>query len=799
MAIYSKILELASGSARTIDLSTNTLSIGAVQMNGSTSGSLTQKAAGTTTTYTVTWPSAQGTTGQVLTDSDGAGTLTWTTPAGTGANTALSNLSGVAINASLLPGTDNSITLGSTSRSWASGNVHVLDDASGVSSVDVYNRLLYDGNDDVSIDFNNRYLKDNSGGLQVTWSTSGVQIGNPNVLAGLLAIANGSANFSTTIVSKATANYNFNLPTTAGSSGQVLTSGGGMASAMTWTTPTSGTVTSVAFADASTTPIYSVSGSPVTGTGTLTQTLLTQLANTVFAGPTTGGATQPTFRSLVSADIPSLSALYLALTGGTMSGAINMSSNKITNLANGTAAGDAVNYGQLTSISAGLVWQSPIQDPDLVNDSLSTPPGSPVYSLTYIIAASPTGAWSGLPGHAVWWDGAEWIDLSTGVTATSSSGTAVQNGARFLVAASSPQTYTFTIPSSSVTSGAVYSTNGYNFTVTATIVSSTTLTASSSGFPAASSGVLTLVSGTGPSTLAFSAYTSQVGGGLAGENYAVATVTSNTPGSFAYSFAAPVAQWALSDTTPGSQHYGDSFTYSSTQAAWINFAGPSKVTAGNALSYTGNTLNVQYDNSTIALNGSNKLYVPASGITSTQLASASVTSTQLASQAVTASAISTTAVDQKTIAGGNGTALNVVYAPSLQIVATYGGVILSANTTYALRWGLPANSETTGQLYLADWNTAPFDLYWIAGLYNSSTSTSSGTSITITNRGSITLKSSDTVFSSTDQGKAVWLGASGAYTANSTFAPATGDANMKLGIATSSTTIWVDPQLNGIS
>jgi len=69
--------------------------------------------------------------------------------------------------------------------------------------------------------------------------------------------------------------------------------------------PTSGgTVTSVGFADASTTSIYTITGSPVTTSGTLTQTLTTQTANTVFAGPASGGAAQPTFRALTSADLP---------------------------------------------------------------------------------------------------------------------------------------------------------------------------------------------------------------------------------------------------------------------------------------------------------------------------------------------------------------------------------------------------------------------------------------------------------------------------------------------------------------
>jgi hypothetical protein len=62
-----------------------------------------------------------------------------------------------------------------------------------------------------------------------------------------------------------------------------------------------GTVTSVAM----TVPtILSVSGSPVTGSGTLAVTLATQSANLVFAGPSSGAAATPTFRSLVTDDLP---------------------------------------------------------------------------------------------------------------------------------------------------------------------------------------------------------------------------------------------------------------------------------------------------------------------------------------------------------------------------------------------------------------------------------------------------------------------------------------------------------------
>ena len=78
----------------------------------------------------------------------------------------------------------------------------------------------------------------------------------------------------------------------------------------------SGTVTSVSVADGSTTPIYTVTGSPITGSGTITETLINQNANLVFAGPSTGAATQPSFRSLVLADIPNLSSAYVTTVNG---------------------------------------------------------------------------------------------------------------------------------------------------------------------------------------------------------------------------------------------------------------------------------------------------------------------------------------------------------------------------------------------------------------------------------------------------------------------------------------------------
>lgn len=75
-----------------------------------------------------------------------------------------------------------------------------------------------------------------------------------------------------------------------------------------------GTVTSVNLADGSATPIYFVTGSPITSSGTLTFTLSAQPINVVFAGPASGLAAQPTFRPLIMADLPSLSGTYATVT-----------------------------------------------------------------------------------------------------------------------------------------------------------------------------------------------------------------------------------------------------------------------------------------------------------------------------------------------------------------------------------------------------------------------------------------------------------------------------------------------------
>jgi hypothetical protein len=89
--------------------------------------------------------------------------------------------------------------------------------------------------------------------------------------------------------------------------------------------------------------IFAVSGTPVTTSGVLTGTLQTQSANTVFAGPSSGAAAAPTFRSLTTADLPTSVSSGVVATGSTQgtAAALTASVNVINTVASGTGVIDS--------------------------------------------------------------------------------------------------------------------------------------------------------------------------------------------------------------------------------------------------------------------------------------------------------------------------------------------------------------------------------------------------------------------------------------------------------------------------
>jgi hypothetical protein len=152
-----------------------------------------------------------------------------------------------------------------------------------------------------------------------------------------------------------------------GSTGNVLTVVGGLPA---WVAPaTNGTVTSVSLTAPSS--ILTVSGSPVTSSGTLALSLAVQAANSVFAGPASGGSVAPTFRSLVLADIPSLSSLYLSLSGGTMTGAINLGGFAPTNSTTPVNPNDLVNKSYVDNFINATSWKTAVLVATTANITLS--------------------------------------------------------------------------------------------------------------------------------------------------------------------------------------------------------------------------------------------------------------------------------------------------------------------------------------------------------------------------------------------------------------------------------------------
>lgn len=107
-----------------------------LEETGAGSDTITIKAPSSiSSSYTLTLPTTDGTSGQVL-ETDGSGVLSWVTPASSGANTALSNLASVAVNADLDPGTHNTRDFGSAALAWEDlfvGNIFLTNNEGQIS------------------------------------------------------------------------------------------------------------------------------------------------------------------------------------------------------------------------------------------------------------------------------------------------------------------------------------------------------------------------------------------------------------------------------------------------------------------------------------------------------------------------------------------------------------------------------------------------------------------------------------------------------------------------------------------
>ncbi|WPQ62521.1 hypothetical protein SIO70_29605 [Chitinophaga sancti] len=136
--------------------------------------------------------------------------------------------------------------------------------------------------------------------------------------------------------------------------------------------------------------LFSVTGSPLTANGTITATLASQSGNTVFAAPN-GSAGTPTFRSLVTADIPALPFSQITGTvpvsqGGTGLTTVGTSGQVLTS--NGTTlswATPSASASGLTSVGLSMpsiftVTNSPLTANGTLTASFNTQTANTVFA-----------------------------------------------------------------------------------------------------------------------------------------------------------------------------------------------------------------------------------------------------------------------------------------------------------------------------------------------------------------------------------------------------------------------------------
>lgn len=139
--------------------------------------------------------------------------------------------------------------------------------------------------------------------------------------------------------------------------GRLGVSGGGMGT---------GTVTSVGLTAPS---IFVVSDSPVEDAGTIDLALATETANKVWAGPASGAAATPTFRSLVVADIPSgtgTGSLVYATSPALVTPALGVASATKLSFASGNGLSFAGAMNPITAVGGddgsgdtAVIWDNP--------------------------------------------------------------------------------------------------------------------------------------------------------------------------------------------------------------------------------------------------------------------------------------------------------------------------------------------------------------------------------------------------------------------------------------------------------
>ena len=186
---------------------------GQLKLSGTTSGTITLQSQDAAGTFNFNLPITVGTSGQPLLSGGGGSTaMSWGTLSG---------------NTTTFATTSGSLVSGNCAKFDASGNIVDFGGACGGTGSP--------GGANTQVQYNNS--SSFGANANLTWVSPALTIGVAGSATGQLKLTGTTSGTITIQGQSAAGTYNFNLPVSAGSSNDVLTSAGGGASAMTWTTP----------------------------------------------------------------------------------------------------------------------------------------------------------------------------------------------------------------------------------------------------------------------------------------------------------------------------------------------------------------------------------------------------------------------------------------------------------------------------------------------------------------------------------------------------------------------------------
>jgi len=208
------------------------------------------------------------------------------------------------------------------------------------------------------------------------------------------------------------------------------------------------------------------------GTGVTNASGIAQ--NAVFVGPASGGAGAASWRVLQTADIPSLSATYLPLAGGTMSGAIAMGGNNITG--GGTISGTTLTGSSL--VLTGTSHNGTITVPSTLGQATaySIPDPGAASATIALTTSNITGTAANVTGVVALANGGTNANLTAsngGIFYSTASagailvGTSTANQVLLSGASAAPTWSTATYPATAGTAGNVLQSDGTNWVSTA--------------------------------------------------------------------------------------------------------------------------------------------------------------------------------------------------------------------------------------------------------------------------------------------------------------------------------------------